>query len=234
MKKSGALFVLIVTTLCGFAQDSLDPTGYYTSRRKLKTNSAAADKELNSRAFFRNLDLYNSHSRYQAYQFFNFTIALLLPTDERSQHLGEPVASKIKVEHYVDFWNKPTMQEIHSKMVTDFVNYNTILIDKENSDSTTIIIAPKVEVFFICVRGAPLWRRSYAKVRLSMLVTRNAVELLNNKYETIYNTNGNDEDWEGIENETIESGGNVTLGICLRQALDKFYKDLDAKLNATN
>jgi len=231
MKKSSIILVIIISAINCFAQDSLDPTGYYTSRRKLKTNNGSADDELNSRTFFKNLDLYNSPSRYLAQNYYQYSIVLLLPMDERKSYIGEQVASKIKVEPYVDFWNKPTMQEIHSKMVSDFANYNTPLIDKDNIDAKTVIIIPKVEVFYIAVRGAPLWRRSYAKVRLSMLVKQNEAELINQKYESVYNTNGNDEDWEGIPNESIESGGNVAIGTCLRQTLDKFYKDLDSKLN---
>ena len=82
---------------------------------------------------------------------------------------------------------------------------------------------------YTCPRGF-IWLKCYSKVRIKFIVSKSGNEILNDTYEATYFTSGTDSEYEGKITDTIENFANITLGICLRKSLDKFYNDLKTKI----
>jgi outer membrane protein OmpA-like peptidoglycan-associated protein len=66
---------------------------------------------------------------------------------------------------------------------------------------------------------------------LAEAAIENNATLINRKYESLYVTNGMDNDFEGDVSMTVEDGENVTVGMALRKCLDQFYADLKLVLS---
>jgi hypothetical protein len=100
---------------------------------------------------------------------------------------------------------------------------------ESNINNTSIRITPTIEVFYPYTSGV-LWSKSFAKVRLSILVSNGTRTVMTKTYEDFYLTNGLDSAFEGSFFMTIEQGANVTIGMTLRSVLDQFYTDLSHTL----
>lgn len=109
-------------------------------------------------------------------------------------------------------------------MKSDFRSFG---MNTNNSEAGLgkLVIKPTLEVFYPCVTGF-IWEKCEAKVRIGFLVTINDKVVLDKIYEEVYITSGTDEGYEGSIFDTIENCANISIGMCLRMTLDKFYLDL--------
>jgi hypothetical protein len=168
--------------------------------------------------------LFNSNSKIDNLDLSKFDIIVTMPEDKRAHFYGEIVYKKKKVNQSNDFFQNPTMIEIQNKIISDLRAFG--LNNKTESTKDKMEINTIVEVFYTDLYGFA-WIKSYAKVRLSITVNSNDGELLNKKYESFYISGGKDKEFEGRMATTMEQVVNVTIGMTLRMALDKFYFDLD-------
>lgn len=183
-----------------------------------------AQNRLFSRLYYLKPPFHNSLTRVYPKKFVNCKLIITNPEDKRNDYIGESVYKRKKVIYYKDFWNISIQEILTTKINNDLKTSG--FIGRLKMDTSQILkIEPIIEVFYPDVRGI-FWGKSFAKVRLKMKVFLNDKLIIENKYESFYITNGNDDEWEGKTFETIENGANITIGICLRKTLDKFYKDL--------
>ncbi|HCW07058.1 MAG TPA: hypothetical protein DGG95_06805 [Cytophagales bacterium] len=182
-----------------------------------------AQNKINSRLFYSKPPLFNSKSKVRHVDFSLYNVNITLPVDDREKYYGE-VIEKNKKTHFVgDFFESPTMNEIQKKMKTDFVAFHSN--KKSARSSKNLTINSSVEVFYPMLEGF-VKRKSFAKVRMAITALVNNQLLFSRKYETVYITNGLDNEFEGDVLMTAEEGENVTIGMALRKTLDQFYTDL--------
>jgi outer membrane protein OmpA-like peptidoglycan-associated protein len=154
-------------------------------------------------------------------------VTVSLPTDERNKFYGEVVYRKKKNHYIEDFFGSPMMVEIQNKIKSDLSGLKS---KKKNiSAQQELMINTSVEVFYPKLEGF-IKAKSFAKVRLVMSAIVNASVLIKKKYESLYVTNGSDNEFEGDISMTVEDGENVTVGMALRKCLDQFYSDLNQVL----
>jgi hypothetical protein len=149
---------------------------------------------------------------------------ILTPIDNRKDFIGELVTKRIEVQEYKDFWSSPLASIITDKLSSDLKSLG--VVDNANE---IINIQPIIEVMYTCPRGF-IWLKCYSKVRMRFIVNKSGIEIINNTFESTYFTAGTDSEYEGKMTDTIENFANITLGICLRKSLDKFYSELKTRL----
>lgn len=187
----------------------------------------SAQNKINSRLFYSKPPLFNSKSKAGKIDFSLYDITVTLPVDEREKYYGEVIEKNKKTHFIEDFFESPTMNEIQKKMKSDFSVFNTR--KKHSGTQKKITINSTVEVFYPMLEGF-VNRKSFAKVRLAITALLNDQLLINRKYESVYITNGVDNEFEGNVLMTAEEGENVTIGMALRKTLDQFYSDLNKGL----
>jgi len=198
----------------------------------LAINIAEAQNRLHSRVFYNYPNLHNSLSRFSPKIFKNYSTVIFGCDDKRFYFLGEKVYKKTTQNEIEEIWRQSAKTSVQGKMVKD-LKEALIFQSVNGADITTqgrLKIYPTIEVFYTDVRGFLFWCKSFAKVRIKCIVNLDEKEILNDKYESFYITTGNDSEWEGGKWATIEEGANITIGVALRQALDKFYLALEEKL----
>ncbi len=120
------------------------------------------------------------------------------------------------------------MVEIQNKIKSDLSGFKS---KKKIIPQKDLTVNTSVEVFYPKLRGF-IKARSFAKSkRLAVAAIENNITLINRKYESLYVTNGMDNDFEGDVSMTVEDGENVTVGMALRKCLDQFYSDLKLVLS---
>ncbi len=186
-----------------------------------------AQNKINSRLFYLKPHLYNSKSKITKFDLSSYNVNVSLPIDERNKFYGEVVYKNKKVHSIEDFYSSPTMVEIQNKIKSDLSGFRSkkkIALQKE------LMINTSVEVFYPKLRGF-IRAKSFAKVRLAATAIENNTTLISRKYESLYITNGMDNDFEGDLSMTVEEGENVTVGMALRKCLDQFYADVKQVLS---
>jgi outer membrane protein OmpA-like peptidoglycan-associated protein len=175
-----------------------------------------------SRVFYLSPDLHNSKSKIRNLNLSGYTVSVLPPIDNRHSFYGESFHNGTKVEPVGDFFYRPVMQEIQSKIEYDLARFGS---NMQYDSKRRLGIKTSVDVFYPDVKGYG-WLKAYAKVRLKMTATLNDSTIIDKKYQSTYSSSGLDKDYEGSIITTIEQATNVTLGITLRKTLDQFYSDL--------
>ncbi len=193
------------------------------------SNHSFSQNSLNQRFFYSKPALYNSKSKVKHVNFSCYDIMVALPTDDRSKFNHEEVYKHTTTHPLVEFFKSPTVEEIQDKIISDLKLFSRGRCKKTNK----LLINPTVEVFYPMVHGL-LKAKSFAKVRLNISTELNGAEIFQQKYESLYVTNGMDNDFEGDITMTMEQGENVTVGMALRQALDQYYYDLNRILKLGN
>jgi len=185
-----------------------------------------SQNQLNSRLFYSKPPLYNSKSKATRLNFSPYHITVMAPTDDRSKFYGEKIYKNVTAHALDEFFESPVMVEIQNKMVTDLKRFSQA---RPRAKQSELEIYPSVEVFYPKVHGF-VKAKSFAKVRLNITTQLNGTMIFQQKYESLYITNGMDNGFEGNITMNMEQGENVTVGMALRQALDQYYADLDRVL----
>lgn len=157
-----------------------------------------------------------------------YDVSIALPVDDRDKFYGEVVYKDVKTHELEEFFKTTTVAEIQNKMEEDFKKFSSV--HKNNSTHKKLLINTSVEVFYPKLNGF-VHRKSFAKVRLVIITLLSDSLLIRRKYESLYITNGMDKGFEGDVSMTVEEGENVTVGMALRESLDKYYTDLNQVLS---
>jgi len=162
----------------------------------------------------------------------NYSVRVERGIDNRFDFLDEIVYRDIRQGEIEEIWDMSANYSLREKIIRDLKS-NSLFLAVHNDDTVSqanVKIYPVIEIFYTDVRGFLFWCKSFAKVRLSIRVTMDDKEIINDKFESFYLTKGSDSEWEGSKWQTIEEGANITIGVALRQTLDKFYYALESKL----
>jgi len=183
---------------------------------------------MNSRLFYVKPPLYHSKSKINL-DLSRYDVSIAPPVDDRDKFYGEVIYKDIKTHQLEEFFKSSTVAEIQNKMEEDFKKFKSV--HKNNSaHKKKIMINTSVEVFYPKLNGF-VHRKSFAKVRLAIITWLSDFLLIRRKYESLYITNGMDNGFEGDVSMTVEEGENVTIGMALRESLDKYYTDLNQVLS---
>ena len=177
-----------------------------------------------TRLYYLRPELHDSHSQLKGEIFNAYSIQVKDLSDLRGKFFGEKVSGKIVIGPYKDFWREPLLLAVSNK-----ISYDLLVLGAKDSYQPKLIIKPEIEVFFPYIKGF-VWSKCYAKVRIRFIVYKDGGEILNNVYEALYFSDGTDREYEGKLTDTLENCANITLGICLRKVLDKFYVELGKKI----
>ena len=184
--------------------------------------------KLNSRLFYLKPHLYHSKSKINNLDLSRYDVSIALPVDDRDEFYGEVIYKDIKAHQLEEFFKSSTVAEIQSKIEEDFKKFRSV--HKNSSPHKKLAINTSVEVFYPKLNGF-VHRKSFAKVRLAIITLLSDSLLIRRKYESLYVTNGMDKGFEGDVSMTVEEGENVTVGMALRESLDKYYTDLNQVLS---
>jgi outer membrane protein OmpA-like peptidoglycan-associated protein len=190
------------------------------------TVQSPGQNRLNSRLFYSKPPLYNSKSKVTHFDLSAYEVTVSLPVDNRNKFYGEVVYKNVKTHELEEFFESSTMVEIQHKINSDIKKFKS----RHRSAQSKLLISPAVEVFYPKVHGF-IKGKSFAKVRLEITTTLNDRLIFQKKYESLYVTNGLDNEFEGEITMTIEQGENVTVGMALRKVLDQYYADLNRVLS---
>jgi len=192
------------------------------------SSSLIGQNRLNSRLFYVKPRLYHSKTKVNNLDLSRYDILIALPVDDRDKFYGEVIYKDIKTHELEEFFRSSTVTEIQNKMEEDFKKFRSV--HKNNSTHKKILVNTSVEVFYPKLNGF-VHRKSFAKVRLVIITLLSDSLLIRRKYESLYGTNGMDQGFEGDVSMTVEEGENVTVGMALRESLDKYYTDLNQVLS---
>lgn len=185
-----------------------------------------AQNQMNSRLFYSKPQLYDSKSKVNRLNFSAYHISVTLPEDNRSKFYGEKVYKNVTTHQLEEFFEAPVVVEIQNKITNDLKKLSP---GRPRAKQNELVINPSVEVFYPKVHGF-VKARSFAKVRLNIATLLNGILVFQQKYESLYITNGMDNGFEGNITMDMEQGENITVGMALRQTLDQYYADLDKVL----
>jgi len=194
----------------------------------LSSSVLIGQNKLNSRLFYFKPHLYHSKSKINNLDLSRYDVLIALPVDYRDKFYGEVIYKDVKAHQLEEFFKSSTVAEIQSKMEEDFKKFRSV--HKNNSPHKKMLINTSVEVFYPKLNGF-VHRKSFAKVRLAIITLLSDSLLIRRKYESLYITNGMDKGFEGDVSMTVEEGENVTVGMALRESLDKYYTDLNQVLS---
>ena len=183
---------------------------------------------MNSRLFYVKPKLYHSKTKINNLDLSRYDVSIGLPVDDRDKFYGEVVYKDVKTHQLEEFFKSSTVAEIQNKMEEDFKKFKSV--HKSTSPKKKMLVNSSIEVFYPKVNGF-VHRKSFAKVRLEIITLLLDSLLTRRKYESLYVTNGMDNGFEGDVSMTVEEGENITVGMALRESLDKYYKDLSQVLS---